>query len=96
MAASPEKHKHGNEMVGLLLLALGLLLFLSLVSYSATDPCFSVSGDGGAVKNYIGIIGAFLSDALLQIVGLSAFSSPSTSLPMPHFWSSAVKHGIPI
>ncbi len=59
MAASPEKHKHWNEMVGLLLFALGLLLFLSLVSYSATDPCFSVSGDGAAVKNYIGIIGAY-------------------------------------
>ncbi len=76
MAASPEKHKHWNEMVGLLLSALGLLLFLSLVSYSATDPCFSVSGDGAEVKNYIGIIGAFLSDALLQIVGLSAFVIP--------------------
>jgi DNA segregation ATPase FtsK/SpoIIIE, S-DNA-T family len=76
MAATPEKHKHWNEMVALLLFALGLLLFLSLVSYSATDPCFSVSGAGAPIRNYIGIIGAYLSDVLLQLVGVSAYFIP--------------------
>ncbi len=63
-------------MVGLLLFALGLLLLLSLVSYSATDPCFSVSGADGEIKNFIGIIGAYLSDVLLQLVGVSAYFLP--------------------
>jgi S-DNA-T family DNA segregation ATPase FtsK/SpoIIIE len=76
MATTPEKHKHWNEMVGLLLFAPGLLLLLSLLSYSATDPCFSVSGTGGEIKNYIGIIGAYLSDVLLQLVGVSAYFIP--------------------
>jgi len=76
MAVTAEKHKHWNEMVGLLLFAAGLLIMLSLVSYSASDPCFSASGAGGDTKNYIGIIGAFLSDALLKLFGLSAYFIP--------------------
>ena len=46
MAVKATKHKHWNEVVGLLLFAIGLLIMLSLVSYNATDPCFSVSGTG--------------------------------------------------
>ena len=73
MAVSAEKHKHWNEMMGLLLFAVGLLVLLSLVSYSASDPCFSVSGSGAETKNFIGIIGAYLSDALLRLFGLAAY-----------------------
>ncbi len=76
MAVSAEKHKHWNEMVGLLLFAVGLLLLLSLVSYSALDPCFSVSGASGGTRNYIGTIGAYLSDALLYLFGLSSYFIP--------------------
>jgi len=76
MAVSAVKHKHWNEMVGLLLFAIGLLIMLSLISYSAIDPCFSVSGTGAAIRNTIGIIGAYLSDALLHLFGLSAYVIP--------------------
>ena len=76
MAVSEVKHKHWNEMVGLLLFAIGLLVMLSLVSYSAVDPCFSVSGTGAGIRNTIGIIGAFLSDALLHLFGLAAYVLP--------------------
>jgi S-DNA-T family DNA segregation ATPase FtsK/SpoIIIE len=76
MAVNSTKHKHWNEIVGLVLFAIGLLITLSLISYSATDPCFSVSGTGAAVRNTIGIIGAYLSDALLHLFGLSAYVIP--------------------
>ena len=76
MAVTAMKHKHWNEMVGLLLFAIGLLIMLSLVSYNSTDPCFSVSGAGAGVKNTIGLIGAYLSDALLQLFGISAYVIP--------------------
>ena len=76
MAVNATKHKHWNEIVGLVLFAIGLLITLSLVSYSATDPCFSVSGTGAGVRNTIGIIGAYLSDALLHLFGLSAYVIP--------------------
>ncbi len=76
MAVSAAKHKHWNEMIGLLLFAVGLLIMLSLVSYNAVDPCFSVSGTGAGTTNTIGIIGAYLSDALLHLFGLSAYVIP--------------------
>jgi S-DNA-T family DNA segregation ATPase FtsK/SpoIIIE len=76
MAATAAKHKHWNEMVGLLLFAIGLLITLSLVSYNALDPCFSVSSTGAGIRNIIGIIGAYLSDALLHLFGLSAYVIP--------------------
>ncbi len=60
-------------MVGLLLLAAGLLIILSLISYNATDPCFSVTGANKVIKNYIGIIGAYLSDALLRLFGVTTY-----------------------
>jgi S-DNA-T family DNA segregation ATPase FtsK/SpoIIIE len=76
MAVSAEKNKHWNEMVGVLLFAVGLLIMLSLVSYSAADPCFSVSGTGAVITNFIGIAGSYLSDALLKLFGLSAYFIP--------------------
>jgi DNA segregation ATPase FtsK/SpoIIIE, S-DNA-T family len=76
MAVSAVKHKHWNEMMGLLLLAAGLLVVLSLLSYSAMDPCFSVSGSGTKTQNIIGIIGAYLSDVLLRLFGITAYLLP--------------------
>jgi S-DNA-T family DNA segregation ATPase FtsK/SpoIIIE len=49
---------------------------LSLLSYSATDPCFSVSGTGVKTQNVIGIIGAYLSDVLLRLFGITAYLLP--------------------
>ncbi len=76
MAVSIVKHKHWNEMAGLLLLALGLLIMLSLISYSAADPCFSVASTGGEIKNSIGLVGAYFSDILLRLFGVSAYLIP--------------------
>ena len=76
MVVTGAKQKHWNEMVGLLLFAIGLLITLSLVSYNTVDPCFSVSGTGAGVRNTIGIVGAYLADALLHLFGLSAYVIP--------------------
>jgi S-DNA-T family DNA segregation ATPase FtsK/SpoIIIE len=77
MPVEKAKHKHWNEIVALVLFAAGLLILLSLVTYSAADPCFSVSGGGAKIKNAIGIIGSYLSDALLKLVGVSAYFIPA-------------------
>jgi S-DNA-T family DNA segregation ATPase FtsK/SpoIIIE len=76
MAASAVKRKHWNEMAGLLIFAIGLLIMLSLVSYSAGDPCFSVARSDAGIENMIGIIGAYLADALLRLFGLSIYLVP--------------------
>ncbi len=76
MAISKVKYKHGHEIVALVLFAAGLLVLMGLVTYSASDPCFSVAGKGVQVKNAIGIIGSYLSDALLKLFGLCAYLIP--------------------
>ncbi|HAK60971.1 MAG TPA: cell division protein FtsK [Nitrospiraceae bacterium] len=76
MPVSSAKHKHGHEIVGLLLSAVGLLVLLSLASFSGDDPSFSTSGAGGDIRNAIGIIGAYLADALFRIFGMPAYLFP--------------------
>jgi S-DNA-T family DNA segregation ATPase FtsK/SpoIIIE len=76
MAASASGHKHAHEIAALLLFAAGLLIVLSLFSYSATDPCFSVSGTSSSVKNAIGVIGAYLADTLLRLFGVTSYLLP--------------------
>jgi DNA segregation ATPase FtsK/SpoIIIE, S-DNA-T family len=76
---SPTKNRRLNELVGLLLLATGLLLLLSLVSYTPLDPSLDTAGgymSGSPARNWIGLLGAGLSDLLLQVEGISAFLMP--------------------
>ncbi len=61
------------EGVGVLLVVGAAYLLLSLVTFAPTDPSFSYSGPGGAVLNWGGKVGAYLSDVLLTTFGLGAF-----------------------
>jgi len=77
MAVSGAPHmKHKHEIISLLLFAAGLLIMLSLISYSSTDPCFSVAKTGSDIRNAIGIIGAYLSDIFFRVIGVSAYGIP--------------------
>jgi DNA segregation ATPase FtsK/SpoIIIE, S-DNA-T family len=75
LVLTPTRHRRLNELVGLLVLAFAVLLFLSLVSYHPTDPSFNTDGFG-PIRNWIGPAGAYTSDLLLQIEGFSAFFLP--------------------
>ncbi|MGA7524839.1 MAG: DNA translocase FtsK [Acidobacteriaceae bacterium] len=75
LVLTPTRHRRLNELVGLLVLAFAVLLFLSLVSYHPTDPSLNTDGSG-PIHNWIGPAGAYTSDLLLQIEGLSAFFLP--------------------
>src|SRR5512139_121514 len=50
-----------------------LLLAAILLTYDPVDPSFSTTGDGGALHNLGGSLGAKVSDALLLVFGLSAW-----------------------
>jgi S-DNA-T family DNA segregation ATPase FtsK/SpoIIIE len=68
-----------NVFLGLVLLLVSLLLLLSLATYHASDPSLNTaSGEIGpnAVRNWIGLSGAWLSDLLLQALGFTAFLLP--------------------
>src|SRR5271165_1455855 len=76
---TPTKNRRLNELVGLLLCVSALLLFLALASYSPLDPSLnsaSVLTGSHAARNWIGILGAYLADVVLQFLGLGAFLLP--------------------
>jgi S-DNA-T family DNA segregation ATPase FtsK/SpoIIIE len=73
---SPTRHTRLNEAVGFLLLLLCLALWLSLLSYSSTDPSWNTAAETATVHNLLGRTGAIWSDVLLQIFGISIFLLP--------------------
>jgi DNA segregation ATPase FtsK/SpoIIIE, S-DNA-T family len=83
---SPTQHKRLNEVAGLLLLSLGLLTFLSLVSYHAQDPSLDTATGAARPINLIGYPGAYASDLLLQGFGLAAFLFPVLALLLAWKW----------
>ena len=76
---SPTRSRPVNIFLGLLLLVVSLLLLLALVSYHASDPSLSTAAGAvgpGGVRNWAGLFGAYLSDLLLQTLGIAAFFLP--------------------
>ncbi len=76
---APTKNRRLNELVGFLLCVSALLLFLALASYSPLDPSLnsaSILTGSHAARNWIGILGAYLSDVILQFWGVGSFLLP--------------------
>jgi DNA segregation ATPase FtsK/SpoIIIE, S-DNA-T family len=76
---TPTKNRRLNELVGFLLCVSALLLFLALASYSPLDPSLnsaSILTGSHAARNWIGILGAYLSDLILQFWGVGSFLLP--------------------
>ena len=78
-AEKPKKHSYVNDVLALAVLALAILLFLSLISHSWSDPSSDSTGAGpnAHTHNWIGPVGAYLSNWLLQWLGISAFVFPA-------------------
>jgi S-DNA-T family DNA segregation ATPase FtsK/SpoIIIE len=75
----PTGNRRLNELIGFLLCVSALLLFLALASYSPLDPSFnsaSVLTGTHVARNWIGVVGALISDLALQFFGISAFLLP--------------------
>ncbi|MGC1451542.1 MAG: DNA translocase FtsK [Candidatus Sulfotelmatobacter sp.] len=73
---SPTGNRRLNELIGFLMCVSALLLFLALASYSPLDPSWnsaSVLTGSHAARNWIGVVGAFTADMLLQFFGVGAF-----------------------
>ncbi|MFH1467739.1 MAG: DNA translocase FtsK 4TM domain-containing protein [Pseudomonadota bacterium] len=50
-----------------------LFVVLALVSYQASDPCFSRASSGGGVLNWGGVVGAHTADLAYQLLGWAAW-----------------------
>ena len=63
-----------SEFVGVVLFAAGLIWLISLVSHEPTDPVwFFTTGATHAPANFVGRVGAFLSELSFQLFGYAAY-----------------------
>jgi DNA segregation ATPase FtsK/SpoIIIE, S-DNA-T family len=79
IALSPTRSRALNVFLGLILALISVLLLLGLATYHPADPSLDTATDPvlpHAVRNWIGLFGAWLSDLLLQALGVTAFLLP--------------------
>ena len=96
LVLTPTRNRRLNELIGLLVLVVAGLLLLSLASYHPTDPSFNtVSGTAARPENWIGIIGACISDLLLQLEGVAAFCIPLLLAVLGWTWMRSLPAGSP-
>ncbi len=60
------------EIFGIIVFVAGILLFLSLFTYSPEDPNF-IFPDNTEIKNILGFQGSFVSDLFFQSIGLISY-----------------------
>jgi len=99
LVLSPTRNSHLNVFLGLVLVLVSLLLLLALATYHATDPSLNTAVDPAmphAVRNWIGIFGAYLSDLLLQTFGLTAFLLPLWLGGIGWIWMRSRPSGSPL
>ncbi len=95
----PTGNRRLNELIGFLLCVSALLLFLALASYSPLDPSLNsasvLTGTHGA-RNWIGVVGAVISDLVLQFFGVGAFLLPVFLFVLGIRWFASRKVQSPI
>lgn len=64
-----------EEVLGIVSILGGIYIGLSLVTHKKWDPSL-FTFTNSPTKNYGGIVGAYMADALLTIIGISAFAIP--------------------
>ncbi|MCI0404393.1 MAG: DNA translocase FtsK 4TM domain-containing protein, partial [Acidobacteria bacterium] len=94
---APGENKRLNELIGFLWFVAAVVVGLSLLSYSPLDPSFNTAvaptASGAPAGNWIGIVGAYAADLLLQALGWVAFGLPALLLALAVQWfrSAAVE-----
>ncbi len=77
MATISTLSRRASEFTGVALFAGALIWLIALVSHEPSDPVwFFTAGDGQAAANFVGLVGAFLSEASLQVFGYASFVIP--------------------
>jgi len=95
----PTGNRRLNELIGFLLCVSALLLFLALASYSPLDPSLntaSVLTGTHAARNWIGVVGALISDLTLQFFGIGAFLLPVFPAMLGIRWFASRKIQSPV
>jgi len=64
--------KRVAEIIGILLICISILFFLSLISYSPEDPNF-IFKEKTEINNILGFQGSHISDLFFQSIGLISY-----------------------
>lgn len=64
-------------LLGIFFISIGVLLFLSIISYSPDDPGLNHAIGPKKIQNWVGIFGAYISDALLTVAGICSLLIPA-------------------
>jgi S-DNA-T family DNA segregation ATPase FtsK/SpoIIIE len=95
---APTRSRRLNELLGLLMLVMAGLLLLSILSYRPSDPSLNTaSGFAGphAAHNWAGVVGATVSDLLLQVEGVAALWFPVLLAMLGISWMRSRPAGSP-
>jgi S-DNA-T family DNA segregation ATPase FtsK/SpoIIIE len=76
--SSTSRRSLKREIPGIVLFAIAIFTVLSLISYHPSDPSFNVTHGTRVqtIHNFGGIVGSYLSDLLLQVLGLASYLIP--------------------
>lgn len=72
---NPKSSKHINEIIGVISIFGSLYLLLSLITYNKWDTSL-LTFSNLPIKNYGGIIGSYISDAIFSLVGKGGYIIP--------------------
>ena len=81
-----------SEFLGVALFALALIWLIALMTHEPTDPVWFFTTDGTqAPVNFVGRVGAFLSELSFQLFGYAAFLIPAVIAVVGwhYFWCQA-------
>jgi S-DNA-T family DNA segregation ATPase FtsK/SpoIIIE len=74
--SASKSSSRANEIVAIILLAVTILVFLSLVSFNENDPSL-IAASSFKTKNWIGVVGANIAAILFSAIGLTAYVLPA-------------------
>jgi DNA segregation ATPase FtsK/SpoIIIE, S-DNA-T family len=99
LVSTPTRNRRLNEIIGMVVLVAAVLLLLALASYTPTDPSFNTVGHyvtGRPAHNWTGMVGAYLSDAMLQLIGVASFFLPLVLGRLGLCWMRSRPAGSPL
>lgn len=99
LVSTPTRNRRLNEIIGMIVLVGAGLLLLALGSYTPTDPSFNTVGayvTGRPAHNWTGMVGAYLADTMLQLIGIAAFFLPLVLGRLGMCWMRSRPAGSPV
>jgi S-DNA-T family DNA segregation ATPase FtsK/SpoIIIE len=99
MFFTPTRHRRLNQCIGLGMIVAALLLLLALLSYHPSDPSLNtaaipqLSKAAHPAQNWIGVVGSWTSDLLLQTIGASALFLPLLGMSLGLAWFASRSAG---